>query len=65
MHLTNFSVNRMDASFVKCGATESVENLRWSLDFFYHYLDEQRFKTAGLKGEIECVTVATILAGMS
>lgn len=65
MHLTNFSVNKTDTSFVRCGATESVENSKWSLDFFYHYLDEQGVETDVLKGEIERVTVATILTGMS
>jgi tubulin polyglutamylase TTLL4 len=65
MHLTNFSVNKKDARFVRCGRAESIENSKWSLDFFYHYLDEQGIDTTALKCDIERVTVATILAGMS
>ena len=66
-HLTNFSINKADTSFVisETSTTESIDNSKWSLDFFKDYLKSQHIDPTRVMCEIERAVVATTIAGMS
>jgi tubulin polyglutamylase TTLL4 len=65
MHLTNFSLNKEDTEFVRCqGSTESIEDSKWSLDFWMNYMRGLGVDADAVLAEMERVTVATVIAGM-
>ena len=65
MHLTNFSVNKEDDHFVRCNdKNESVNNSKWSLDFFLKYMDKNGHDSNMLMKEFERISIATVIAGM-
>lgn len=67
-HLTNFSVNKSDAKFIKSTSSdlteEKVENSKWSLSFLLNYLDRIGIDSQNVMKELERVTCMTIIAGM-
>lgn len=65
MHLTNFSVNKEDDSFVRCNSTkESINDSKWSLEFFLQFCQSNHLDTNAIMKEFEKVTICTIIAGM-
>lgn len=65
MHLTNFSVNKENDKFIRCdNDTESIQDSKWSLDFFLKYIDSIGHSSEKLMREFERICVATIIAGM-
>jgi tubulin polyglutamylase TTLL4 len=65
MHLTNFSLNKNDQKFIRAAGTEeSIDDSKWSLDFWLAHLRKSGIDTAPIMAELERVTVATIIAGM-
>jgi tubulin polyglutamylase TTLL4 len=64
-NLTNYSLNKDDESFVPMkGGPETINNSKWSLDFFMNYLKEQAVDTDQLLNELETVTISTVIAGV-
>lgn len=66
-HLTNFSLNKDDEEFVRCGEDleESIEDSKWSIPFFIKYLKDNGIDSDALFKELDRVCTAAILAGMS
>ena len=64
-HLTNFSINRTDQSFIRCEGEEKIEDSKWTLPFFFNYLKIQGIDTVKLQKEIERVSIMTIIAGIN
>ena len=66
-HLTNFSVNKDDEEFVRCGddLEESVDDSKWSIPFFIKYLKDNGIDSDALFKELDRVCTAAILAGMA
>ena len=65
MHLTNYSVNKKDESFVAANEGESVQNSKWSLKFLLHYLDTIGVNSKDVMKDVERAVVMTFLAGMT
>lgn len=66
MHLTNFSLNKTDSNFIQCtDDEESVQNSKWSFQFFLKYLKSQSYDTDKLLMKIKRATSATLIAGFS
>jgi tubulin polyglutamylase TTLL4 len=63
MHLTNFEVNEDDENFI-APSEEKVENSKWSLQFWFQYLESIGVDVDRIKQEFERITIATIIAGM-
>jgi len=65
-HLTNFSLNKDDASFKKCDDTvEDINNSKWSLAFFKQYIISCGINYDKLMSDIEAVSINTIISGMN
>lgn len=65
MHLTNYSVNKKDDSFVRSdNDKEQVENSKWSFGFLLEYLEQIGIDSAKVMADLERVTVMTILSGL-
>jgi tubulin polyglutamylase TTLL4 len=64
MHLTNFALNKDDNEFVRNADGESVEDSKWSLEFWLDYMKSNGFNTESIMRDMEHVTIATIIAGM-
>lgn len=64
MHLTNYSVNKKNADFVRCPDPE-VEDFgnKWSMSAMLRYLKQIGKDTTALMMRIEDVVVKTIIAG--
>jgi len=64
MHLTNYSVNKKNADFVRCPDPE-VEDFgnKWSMSAMLRYLKQLGKDTTALMMRIEDVVIKTILAG--
>lgn len=65
MHLTNFSLNKDDSNFVLSSGKENVKNSKWSIQFFYDYIEKQGIDKKSLLMSIEKVTVAALISGLS
>jgi tubulin polyglutamylase TTLL4 len=64
-HVTNYQINKTSKNFVVCeGLDERVENSKWSLGFLWRYLEEQGIDWRRVKGDVEDIAIATIIAGM-
>jgi tubulin polyglutamylase TTLL4 len=64
MHLTNFALNKDEAEFVRPAESESIEDSKWSLEFWLNYMKSTGVDTEALMREMERVTIATVIAGM-
>lgn len=65
MHLTNYSVNKKDESFVAATDGESVENSKWSLRFLLSHLEEMGINSSEVMKDIERAVVMTLLASLT
>jgi tubulin polyglutamylase TTLL4 len=64
-HLTNFEINKGSENFVECvGLEEKVENSKWSLGFFWRYLESQGIDHRKVKAELMDVSTSAVIAGM-
>jgi tubulin polyglutamylase TTLL4 len=64
-NLTNFSLNKEDAGFVRMrNGQETVANSKWSLDFFLDYLARSGVDIIALVRDLEYVTISTVIAGI-
>lgn len=65
MHLTNYEINKDSKEFVECNdLEEKVENSKWSLQFFWKYMEGIGIDAKKLQQDIEDVATSTIIAGM-
>ncbi|OHT16236.1 Tubulin-tyrosine ligase family protein [Tritrichomonas foetus] len=65
MHLTNFSLNKDDDSFIMSSGKEIIQNSKWSIQFFLDYLEKQGIDVKQLMKKIEKVVIASFIAGMT
>lgn len=65
-HLTNFSINKKDVDFIRSdGAEEKIESSKWTLEFFYNYLEENGEDVKLLKERIIFVITSAFVSGLS
>ncbi|KAK8870858.1 hypothetical protein M9Y10_008756 [Tritrichomonas musculus] len=65
MHLTNYEINKDSKEFVECNESEEkVENSKWSLPFFWKYMESIGVDSKKLQKDVEEVATSTIIAGM-
>ncbi|KAK8835394.1 hypothetical protein M9Y10_013289 [Tritrichomonas musculus] len=64
MHLTNFSLNKDDSSFI-LSDKEDVRNSKWSIQFFFDYIEKQGIDVKSLIKSIEKVSIAALISGLS
>lgn len=65
VHITNFSINKRSPDYVKNSDSERIENSKWSLQFFYNYLETNfpNIDIPKLKKEIEKIIALTLISG--
>ena len=65
MHLTNYEINKDSKEFVECNELEEkVENSKWSLQFFWKYMESIGIDSKKLQKDVEDVATSTLIAGM-
>jgi tubulin polyglutamylase TTLL4 len=65
MHITNYEINRSSENFVQCeGLNERIEDSKWSLHFFWRYLESQGIDSRKVKADVEDVATSAVIAGM-
>jgi tubulin polyglutamylase TTLL4 len=65
MHITNYEINHHSENFVQCeGLNERIEDSKWSLHFFWRYLESQGIDASKVKADIEDVATSAVIAGM-
>ena len=65
MHLTNFSMNKNDRNYILTSGKESIQNSKWSLQFFIQYIESQGINSKDLMSRIEKVITAALIAGLT
>lgn len=63
MHLTNYSVNRRSANYVRC-YDPNVEDYgnKWSLTALMFYLEKRGFNTATLRAQIKDIVIKAVVS---
>ncbi|EAY11858.1 Tubulin-tyrosine ligase family protein [Trichomonas vaginalis G3] len=64
-HLTNFSINKNDSNFIRCSGEESVEDSKWTLQFFHKYLKENGYDADKIFDSLYQTATKTFLIGMT
>jgi tubulin polyglutamylase TTLL4 len=63
MHLTNFTINKTSGNFIRFHDHVSPENSKWSLPFFYKYLETVGLNKSEIQSKIENAALLSIIAG--
>ena len=65
MHITNWEINKDSINFIRCnGINEKPENSKWSLPFFFNYLNKIGINSKKVQKDLEDVTLKAIISGM-
>lgn len=65
MHITNWEVNKGSTAFVRPqGIEERPEDSKWSLPFFFKYMQDNGYDAEKLKKSMEYACVKAVIAGM-
>ncbi|XP_066582772.1 tubulin monoglutamylase TTLL4-like [Prorops nasuta] len=65
MHLTNYSINKTNASYTNADSVDSATGHKWALKTLWAYLEKENVNVAKLWSSIKDIIVKTMISGES